>query len=177
MFKIIGVVLGVLALAVVALLAFAATRPGSFRIARSAIIKAPPERIFPLIADFHRWTAWSPYETLDTDLKRTYGGAPQGVGATYAWSGRKAGDGRMEIVQAPAPSQVVIKLDFSRPMVAHNIAKFTLEPDGESTKVTWSMEGPNPYIAKVMGLVFSMDSLVGKDFETGLANMKTAAEQ
>jgi carbon monoxide dehydrogenase subunit G len=177
MLKILGLVVGALAVLVAVLVAYATTRPDTFRVARSTTIKAPPGRIFPLIADFHRWTAWSPYETLDPDLKRTYGGAPLGVGATYAWSGKKAGDGRMEIVEAPAPSQVVIKLDFSKPMVAHNIAKFSLEPDGGNTKVTWAMEGPQPLIAKVMGLVFSMDSLVGKDFETGLANMKAAAEQ
>ena len=83
----------------------------------------------------------------------------------------------MEIVDAPAPSKVVIKLDFSKPFEAHNIAQFSLAPRGNATNVTWSMDGPSPFVAKLMGLFFDMDNMVGRDFEIGLANLKSLSEK
>jgi hypothetical protein len=151
-----------------------------FRVERSIAIQAPPSAIVPLIDNFHRWVDWSPFEGLDPDLKRTYEGAPSGKGAIYAWSGNnKAGAGRMEITEA-TPTAVIIKLDFSKPFKAHNIAEFTLEPQGETTTVTWAMHGPNPFsnklIKALMGMVFDMDKVVGAQFAQGLAKMKAAAE-
>ena len=169
-------ILLIVAVAIAALLAYAATRPDTFRLERSASIAAPPEAIYPLINDFHAWRRWSPYEKLDADLKRTYSGAPSGVGAAYAWEGAKAGAGRMEIAEAVPSSRIAISLDFSKPFEAHNIAEFTLVPTAGGTNVTWAMTGANPYIAKLMGVFFSMDKMVGKDFETGLANLKAATE-
>jgi hypothetical protein len=158
-------------------LGVAATKPDTFRVQRSTSIKAPPEKIYAFIDDFHRWGTWSPYEKLDPAMQRTYSGTQRGTGAVYEWDGNsKAGKGRMEITDAPAPTKVTIKLDFLKPMEAHNVAEFTLEPRGDSTQVTWSMAGPTPYFAKVIHVFFSMDRMVGKDFETGLANLKALAE-
>jgi hypothetical protein len=157
-----------------AVLAYATTRPDSFRVVRRARIPAPQENILALIKDFHRWKDWSPWERMDPTMKRSYFGPASGVGAAYAWEGTdKVGCGRMEILEA-TPSKVTIKLDFVRPLEAHNIVEFTLVPYGDATDVTWSMQGPNPFIAKVMSLVVSMDAMVGKDFEAGLANLKAA---
>jgi uncharacterized protein YndB with AHSA1/START domain len=174
MLKIIAIVVVV---AILAVLAFAATRPNTFRVARSTVIKAPPERIYPLIEDFHKWRGWSPYENLDPVLTRTYGGPTRGVGSTYAWVGNKAGAGRMEIVRAAAPSELNISLDFTKPFEAHHKAIFTLVPEGDATRVTWAMEGASPFMFKLMGLVFNMDKMIGKDFETGLAGLKAEAEK
>lgn len=166
------------ALAVVALLVFAATRPDTFHVERHTSIKAKPEKIFPLINDFRRWASWSPYETLDSGMKRTYTGAASGKGSVYHWDGHgKAGAGKMEIVDAEPPSRITIKLEFTRPFAGRNQAEFTLEPGGNSTKLTWAVYGASSYMSKVLGLFLSMDSLLGKDFETGLANLKTLAEQ
>ncbi len=174
MFKKIALLLVVL---IAGVLLYAATRPDSFRVERSTRIQAPPERIAPLVADFHRWSEWSPYEKLDPAMKRSFGGAASGPGATYAWEGNdKAGAGRMEILEA-SPTKVSIKLDFLQPFEARNTADFSFQPQGDATQVTWAMHGPAPYVSKLMGLVFDMDTLIGKDFEAGLANLKTAAEK
>ncbi|WP_296224567.1 SRPBCC family protein [Ralstonia sp. UBA689] len=174
MLKIIAIVIAV---AIVAILGFAATRPGSFRVQREIDIKATPEKVFALIDDFHHWTAWSPWEKLDLAMKRTYGGPTNGKGTNYAWEGSsKVGAGRMEIVDTASPGRIQIQLDFLKPFEAHNTAEFTLKPAGDLTHVTWAMFGPSPFISKVMGLLFSMDAIVGKDFEAGLANLKSAAE-
>jgi uncharacterized protein YndB with AHSA1/START domain len=175
MLKIILIVLVVL---IAAILAFAATRPSTLRVQRSASIKAPPEKIFPLIADFHNWTSWSPWEKKDPALKRTFSGAANGKGAAYAWEGnRDVGSGRMEITDASAPSRVKIQLDFIKPFEGHNIVDFTLQPMGGTTTVTWDMQGPLAYIARVFGIFVSMDKMIGKDFDAGLANLKSTAEK
>jgi hypothetical protein len=173
------IVVGLLLLIVIAaVLIVAATKPDTFSVQRSTSIRAPADKIFPFINDFHAWSAWSPYEKRDPALKRTFGGSPSGKGATYAWDGNKnVGAGSMEILDAPAPSRVTIKLDFVRPFEGHNIAEFTLEPQGDMTKVTWAMRGPALFVTKVMGMFINMDTMIGKDFETGLANLKSLAEK
>lgn len=173
--KIIGIVVVVL---VAGVLGFAMTKPDSFSVQRTANIKAPPEKIFPLIIDLHSWSSWSPWEKLDPTMKRTHSGAESGKGAVYEWEGNaKVGTGRMEIVDATPPSKVTIKLDFLKPIEGHNTAEFTLDPQGDSTNVTWVMRGPAPFISKVIQVFVSMDSMVGNEFDTGLANLKTIAEK
>lgn len=163
--------------AVAGLFAAAAARPDTFRVARSTVIQAPPEAIAAHVNDFHAWQAWSPYEKVDPALKRTYAGPAAGVGAVYAYEGNdKVGAGRMEILETSA-ERTVVALNFIRPMEADNVAEFTYEPQsGGATKVTWAMNGPMPLMGKVMGLFFDMDAMVGKDFETGLANLKKVSE-
>ncbi len=171
------IVVGLLVVVVAALLGYAAIKPDAFRIQRSASLKAAPDKIFALINDFHRWGSWSPWEKLDPALKRTYSGAANGLGTVYEWEGnKKVGKGRMEITESFPPSKVTIKLDFLKPFEAHNTAEFTLDGQGDSTNVTWTMDGRQPYMFKVMSLFFSMDKMVGKDFETGLANLKSLTE-
>jgi uncharacterized protein YndB with AHSA1/START domain len=185
MFETIVIIAVLLAVAVAAVLILAAQKSNEFRIERRAVIQAPPERVFPLIDDFHQWKAWSPWEGRDPELKRSYEGE-RGKGAVYAWEGnRNVGSGRMEIIKSAAPSNVVIKLDFLKPFEAHNTAEFTMLPRGGSTNatekgstdVTWAMHGPAPLMHRVMQVFMNMDRMIGKDFEAGLANLKQAAER
>ncbi|HEY4573288.1 MAG TPA: SRPBCC family protein [Thermoanaerobaculia bacterium] len=160
----------------VAVLAFAATKPDSFRVQRTQSIQAPPERILPLISDLHAWSAWNPFEK-DPAMKKTYSGAASGRGAVYEWDGNsQVGAGRMEVLDV-SPSKVTIKLDFIRPFEAHNTAELTLAPQGSATDVTWAMYGPNRYLNKVMSVFMNMDTMIGKEFETGLGKLKTIAEK
>lgn len=160
------------------LLLYAATKPDTFRVQRSIGINAPPERIFQHVNDLTKWGAWSPWEKMDPAMKKTAGGAPQGKGALYEWDGNhQVGKGRMEILESIPPSKVLIKLDFLKPFEAHNRAEFTLAVQEGSTIVTWAMYGPQSYMAKVMGLLFNCEKMVGPQFETGLANLKMLAEK
>lgn len=172
------IVLLVIVVAIVAVLGFAATRPDTFVVKRAAVINAPPERLVGMVQDFHQWGAWSPWEKMDPGMSRTYEGPAAGVGSAYAWSGNdKVGAGRMEIQKVVPAHEVVFKLDFLKPFKASNTGRFVFEAEGAATRVTWTMEGKSPYISKLMGLFFNMDKMIGKDFETGLANMKAAAEK
>ncbi|HEY1495984.1 MAG TPA: SRPBCC family protein [Candidatus Solibacter sp.] len=158
--------------------AWGRSRPGVFRVERSLAIQAPPERIFPHLADFHNWAAWSPWEPRDPAMKKTFSGSPSGNGAVYEWAGNaQVGVGRMEILEAAAPSHLRIKLDFLKPFEGHQTAEFTLAPSAGATTVTWAAFGPTTYLTLVMSIFCSMDDLLGKDFVTGLRNLKAISEQ
>ena len=168
----------ILAIAIAAVLILAATKPTTLRVQRSVSINAPPERIFSLISDFHQWVTWSPYEQKDPAMKRTYSGTERGRGAVYAWDGDKnVGSGRMEILDVSAPSKIVIKLDFFKPFEGHNTAEFTMLPQGDGTHVTWLMHGPANFMSRLIQVFMNLDNMIGKDFEAGLANLKTLTEK
>lgn len=150
----------------------------TYTVERSTTINASPERIYEEIADFHRWTGWSPWEGIDPDLEQTFSGSESGTGAVYSWNGnRKAGEGRMEITEVVAGSRVEIALDFLKPFKSSNTTVFTLTTDGDRTRVTWTMTGPKTFMVKVMEVFKSMDKMVGADFEKGLDQLKTLVEQ
>lgn len=174
MFKKIIIGLSVLILIV---LAAAALQPATYSVTRSIAIKAPPEKIQPLISDFHQWTLWSPWEHLDPGMARTFSGAPKDLGAVYAWQGnREVGAGRMEVISL-TPSKVGIKLDFYVPVNSSSLTDFVLEPKGDLTQVTWTMSGKTDYVAKLMGIFVSMDSMIGPAFDSGLSKLKAVAEK
>ncbi len=175
MFKKIAFVIVIL---VAVILVYAATKPDMFSVQRTTSINAPAEKIFPLINDIHKWASWSPYEKKDPAMKRTYSGAASGKGSAYAWEGnREVGKGSIEITETSPPSKVQIKLDMLKPIEGHNIVECTLEPRGELTSVNWIMRGPAPFLTKVIQVFCDMDSMVGKDFEAGLAALKASAEK
>jgi len=175
MIKIIAIMVVVL---IAAVFIYAATKPDTFRVERAASIKAPPEKIFALINDLHSMQTWSAWEKVDPGMKRTHSGAASGKGAVYEWEGNKEiGQGRMEIIESSPPSRVTIRMDFIKPFAAQNTVEFTLQADGDSTLVTQAIFGPSPYISKLMGLVCSMDKMIGGKFEESLAELKTIAEK
>ena len=170
------IVLGILAILVVGIV-FIASRPASFTVERSAEIAAPPEAVFALLNDFHQWGRWSPWEKLDPNMRRMFDGPPSGPGAGYSWAGNgDVGEGRMKIVEAKPGESVTIDLEFLKPFPAKNRTTFTLTPADGGTRVRWAMQGENGFVGKAMSLLMDMDRLVGKDFETGLANLAAAAK-
>ncbi|MFL5002425.1 MAG: SRPBCC family protein, partial [Xanthobacteraceae bacterium] len=114
----------------------------------------------------------------DSAMKRTHSRAPRGEGAVYEWEGnRQVGAGRIAITESKPPSRVTMALDMFRPFAAHNIVEFSLEPQGNTTSVTWAMHGNQPYMAKVMCMFMDPDKMVGSQFEEGLAKLKALAEK
>nr|WP_247655683.1 SRPBCC family protein [Hydrogenophaga aromaticivorans] len=160
------------------LLAYAATRGDSFRVERSTTVAAPAAKLFPLINDLHRFNTWNPYNRKDPAMQGTYSGPAAGSGAVFDFQGNKeVGKGRIGITTSTEPSVVTMQLDMFEPFEGHNVVTFSLVPEGGATRVTWAMHGPSPFIARLMGIFFSMDQMIGKDFETGLSHLKALAEQ
>ena len=180
MLEILTIVAVVLAIAIIIILGLASRKPDTFAVRRSVLVQAPAERIFPLVNNFHQWGGWSPWEHRDPAMKRSYSGAESGKGAVYAWDGNKnVGSGRMEILDASSPSKITIKLDFFKPFEGHNTAEFTFVPEREAaaTNVIWVMQGPSSFMSKVMQVFMDLDKMIGRDFEAGLANLKTLTEK
>lgn len=172
------IVLTLLVIFVVVIPFLAASKPDTYTLHRSRLIKAPESKVFPLIANFREWTKWSPWENVEGDeLQRKYGGAAQGEGATYDWEGKKTGVGRMEIVETIGMAEVKIKLDFFKPMEAHNTATFVLIEEPEGTLVTWTMVSPQTFLFKLMGVFMNPDKMMGPSFDKGLANLAAVAEK
>jgi hypothetical protein len=166
-----------LAVVVVALAGFISTRPAAFSVQRSATIQAPADIPFAMVNDFHHWGTWSPWDKMDPHMTRTFTGADAGLDAMYEWSGNdKVGSGRMTIQESKPADQIRIRLEFLKPFETTNTTTFTFKPAAEGVTVTWRMEGQNGFMGKAFSLLMDMDSMVGKDFEAGLANLKTAAE-
>lgn len=179
MFKTIAIIAAVvIVLFIAVVLVLASNKPDTFRVQRQTTVQAPPEKIFALINDYKQWAAWSPWEKKDLAMKRSYSGPATGKGSTYAWESKEVGTGDMLITESVPSSLINIDLNFSKPFEAHNKVVFSLQPQpGGSTVVSWEMQGPAPLLSKVMQVFFSMDKMVGKDFEAGLADLKAAAEK
>ncbi len=167
----------VVAAVIAVLLIYAAFKADSFRLARSAMVAAPPDKVFALINDLRQFNTWNPFAKMDPGVVMAYDSTSAGVGGAYHWQGDKSGAGRMQIVESVPSQRVTAKLDFSKPFEAHNRVDFTIEPQGGGSAVTWAMSGPMPYLNRLMTIFFDMDKTVGKDFEAGLANLKAMAEK
>lgn len=149
---------------------------GDFSMSRSTIINASADQVHGLVDDFRLWPQWSPWEGLDPALERTYSGPASGVGSRYHWSGnKKAGEGEMEIVES-IPARVAVDLQFLKPFKARNLTTFDLQQAGEGqTRVVWTMSGRRGVVMSLAGKLF-FDRAIGKDFDKGLASLRSAAE-
>jgi uncharacterized protein YndB with AHSA1/START domain len=166
-----------IAVLIAVLLLYASTKPDTFHVERSVHINASPEKIFPLINDFHLWDAWTPYNK-DPAMKKTYSGSNSGKGAHYAWEGNKqVGQGEITITNTTPPSQLVFDLHMIKPFEGRNVATFTLTESGNTTQVTWCIDDKHKLMQKTIALFVNLDNVIGKDFEVGLARLKAVAEK
>lgn len=166
----------VLLVGIAAVLVAAANRPDNFRVVRSTTVKADAGKLHPLINDLHQFNTWNPFERKDPDIKGEYRGPVAGPGAAYHFEGGKSGSGSLRVVDS-APQQVTMELHMLKPMEGRNRIVFTLQPQGNATEVTWAMDGPMPFVSKLITMFVDMDRMIGGDFENGLATLKQRAER
>lgn len=166
-----------LAVLIAVLLIYASTKPDNFHVERSVMIKAPADKIFPLINDLHKWDAWTPYNK-DSAMKKAFSGSESGQGAHYAWEGNKeVGKGEITLVATTPPNKLAFDLHMITPFEGRNKATFTLDAAGDTTKVTWSLDDKHNLMLKTMTIFMNMDNMIGKDFEVGLVRLKGIAEK
>ena len=175
--KFFRIAVSVVVAAIAAVLAYAATQPDRFEVQRSTSIRASAERIFPFINDLRTFNTWNPFDKKDPSTKGTYSGPESGKGAAYAFESSQAGTGRLEIADAASPSRVTMKLSMTKPLAADNRVQFILQPQGDTTRVTWAMDGDVPFVGKLIHLFVDMDRMVGQEFAAGLAELKVKAER
>ncbi len=145
-------------------------------ITRDTRIAAPADQVVAQLQDFRNWQHWSPWEGLDPNLQRSYSGPAAGAGAHYAWSGnKKAGQGEMTVVSA-TPEQIDVDLRFIKPFKSASKVRFALAEADDETQLTWEMRTPKSLMFSIMNKVMKMDQAIGRDIETGLANLKAYLE-
>lgn len=176
MFRALGILI---AAALAGLLVWVGLQPSTYRVERSAVINAAPAQVYGQVYDFEKWPAWSPWAELDPNSKVTFEGPTSGPGAIMRWAGNeKVGRGAMAITEARPDEAIKIRLDFVEPMEGTSDVGFAFQPEGQATKVTWTIDGTQGYferlICTIMGI--NLEQMIGADYERGLAKLKTVAE-
>lgn len=167
-----------LAVVVAVILGLAARQPDSFRVERKVVVAAPAKKVFPYLEDPKKTVEWSPWEKKDPNLKKTFSGAAKGKGAVYEWDGNKdIGAGRLEITDTVPNEKVVMDLHFLRPMEGRNVAMYVVTPKDGGSEVSWSIEGPMPFVSKLFSVFMDMDKMIGSEFAKGLGDLKTLVER
>lgn len=167
-----------LAVAVAVFLGIVAMQPSVGTITRERMMPLPASALFAQVNDFHKWQAWSPWAKRDPAARNSFEGAASGTGSIFTWSGNKqVGEGRMTILESQPSDSIRIKLEFFKPFPSASDALFTFKPEGNQTKVTWTMTGKRPFLAKAFCMFVDMDKMVGGDFEKGLAAMEAEAQK
>jgi hypothetical protein len=161
----------------VVFLIIAALQSADYKVVRSITIAAPPSAAFAHVNDLHKFQNWSPWAKVDPSCKYTYEGPQAGVGSSFSWEGNSSvGAGKMTITESKPNELVHARLDFYKPFAGVGEADYTLASAADKTTVTWTMTGKKNFITKAIGLFFSMDKMLGPQFEQGLNNLKSIAE-
>jgi len=151
--------------------------PDKFRVARSIIIDAAPEAIYPHLNDFHAWEHWSPMTRLDPAATGHHEGSPLGAGAIFTWSGDPGlGAGAMKITARSPGERVMIKRRLKKPFEATDEFRFDLTPVGDATEVVWQASGTLDFMGKAANLLSSLERKLGRQFEQGLSQLKQIVE-
>ena len=150
-----------------------ALRSSDYTIARSLLIAATPQQLFPYINNLKKFQEWNPYKDKDPQARNEFSGPEAGLGAVFHWSGNaQVGEGIMTILDSIPDGKVSLDLKFLKPFPGHNMVDFTLAPQPGGTLVTWSMKGKFALVPKIVGLFINLDKMIGADFENGLQRLK-----
>jgi uncharacterized protein YndB with AHSA1/START domain len=168
---------GGIVLALIVFVGYVSTRPGHFHYERSGVINAPAERIYPYLVDFQKGNEWSPYEKMDPNMKKTYSGTGGVPGAVMTFEGNSnVGTGSLELLKTEMNKSVEIRLRMTKPMPADNLIVYTLTPEGDGTRFTWSLSGDGGFLGKLMSVLIDCEKMIGGQLDQGIANLKTLVE-
>jgi len=155
-----------------------ALQPDDYRLTRQTRIAAPAATVFEQVNDLKKWENWSPWAKLDPNAKVTFSGPQAGPGASFRWDGNdKVGAGTMTITESKPNLRVATRTDFVKPFAGTSNSDFVFSEAGGQTNVIWTMTGRQNFVGKVICLFMSMETMLGPEFERGLAQLKQAAER
>lgn len=176
--KALRVVLLILAALLAIYLILCLAGPKRIDVTRTATIDAAPATIFSTISDLKTWKEWSAWLKMDPDATLTFSDKSAGLGASYSWDGEKTGKGTLEIIEAEPNTSMKTKIQFTD-WEGHSYGSWKLEPtENGGTEVSWGIAGDSdiPFLVRGMMMVMGMEKSIAKDFDTGLANLKTYCE-
>ena len=168
--------LGLLAVLVIAGLLI----PSKYTIVRKATIDAPPPAVHAFVGHLDQWPVWMPWEQEDPSVITSLSDKTTGVGAAQSWTSSKSGDGEVEFTECDENTGIAYDMTFiMKDKRAPAKASIRYAPAGDSTEVTWTMDGD---LASMMPPVMRglmkpvMTGMVGKNFARGLASLKEKVE-
>ena len=147
-----------------------------FKVARNTLVAAPADKVYALVANPRGWKAWSVWNQRDPAMQIIYTGPESGAGAAWAWKSASEGDGKMSFTAAQPGQRVAYDLYFPD-FGTTSAGDLTFAPEGNSTRVTWTMNGDMGSNPLFRWFALFADGMVGKDFEAGLARLKLVAEK
>lgn len=165
-----------LAALILILIAVVYMMPNQYGVIRSIKINTSPEKIYPLIATPKEWKKWSVWNQRDPNMEMLFSGPEIGTGAAWDWKSKSEGNGGMKLTKVTTNQVIHYELYFED-MGKPSTGNLSLESDGTSTKVTWTMTGSSEGNFMMKLFVPFIDKMVGPDFEDGLKNLKGIAEQ
>ncbi|MBC2839470.1 SRPBCC family protein [Robiginitalea sp. SC105] len=168
----------ILAAILVLLIALYLIAPARYDVSRSIRIDRPPGEVFEYLKYLKNQDEWSPWSRRDPDMKKDFRGTDGTVGAVSSWEGNKeVGAGEQELTRIEEGTRIESQLRFLKPWKSTSDAYLEVEPaPGDGSKVRWGFSGQSGFPMRLMMLVISMDKMVGKDFEEGLASLKAKLE-
>lgn len=176
--KVLKILVGILLVLVIIFVVGSFFLPKTYSVSRNTAINAPDSIIYKNIAHFDEFYKWNPWAKMEPSAKTTFTGTAGQPGHVYGWVGKETGSGTMTITKVEPNKEVDIDLKFIEPFESHADTKFEIEPAGAEQKVTWTMSGKNNMISKWMCVFMGgMDSMIGKDFESGLKSLKEKSEK
>ena len=159
----------ILAVAVLAVLAYLALVDGRFRVERKLEIDAPAQFAFEAVADLKSWPEWSPWLLHESEAEIAYSDDCRQRGGYYTWNGKRLGAGKLTHLELQPYSRIAQQIEFLRPFRATNRVDWGFEDLGDKTLVSWGMSGHMPFLMRFM--TAKMEPMIGRDFELGLARL------
>ena len=174
--KFLKILLIVLVVLVAIFFAGAHLLPNSYTVSRTTVIKAKDSVVYANVVDFNNFIKWNPWSRMEPSAKVEITGDAAAPGHFYQWSGKELGKGHMKIQEVKPYSAADLQLTFEEPFKSEAQNHFTFENVAEGTKVTWSMQGQSD-AAVDKWMYLTMDQMIGKDFDSGLQNLKELSEK
>lgn len=150
--------------------------PKHAHVERTTMIAAPSSIVWDHVKSLKKQNDWSPFLAMDPGMKATYEGTDGAVGSKCSWSGGKTGKGEQTIAAVDPGKSIQTELHFIEPFEGVAKAVIAVEPRSDSTQVTWSYDGKNSFIARIISVFKNMDAMMGSTFAVGLAQLKGLCE-
>ncbi len=163
----------IILLIIVGVFFWLSTQSGKFNVSRQRVINASPETLFKIVSDYKTWPDWTPWLAHEPGCQLNFSEQTDQANSWYSWDGKIIGAGKMTNHTLNSPSRIDAKLEFTRPMKSQSDIYWDFVPVDGGTEVTWGMQGEMPFLFRWMA--GKMDSMIGKDYETGLAKLAMQA--
>lgn len=174
--KAVKIIIGIVVVLVAAVVVMGLIAPKETAVSRTVTIDAPQSFVFEHVKTFENMNKWSPWMTLDPNMKDSVTGEDGTVGAVHHWKGNEqVGSGSQEITAISA-DRVDTKLRFIEPFESEADAYVTVTGDDKTSEVTWGFTSVSPFPMNAMNLFMDMDAMIGADFEKGLGSLKEMVE-